>query len=152
MIASADNDAVLQPSRNEELAIPEKAQISRAQIWPLPGIQERLEGFSRRRRVAPIAGSDTRPGHPDFADPLFPAEGFTPRIDDGYLVAAAGPATADNRTRSCGFALHQQHFALRQPCGIDGAKRHTSPGLSAGYFQAGFGKAIDRIKSLPSKT
>ena len=68
MIASTDDDAVLEPSADKEVAARQKAQIAGAQIWSLACVQEGIKSFAGGLSIAPISGCHAWPGHPDFAD------------------------------------------------------------------------------------
>src|SRR5271166_734883 len=98
VIAAADHDEILEPSRDEQLAFQLKAQVTGTQERSAPGVcEERRECLLRFGRPAPVALRHAPPSEPDLPDLVGPAWPPGHRIHDDDLVAALSAAAADER-------------------------------------------------------
>ena len=73
VIQTADDDQVLEPAGDEQLAVVEEAQIAGAEKWPLVAavVQMAAENLLRLFRTIPITLRDAGPLDPDLADLAF---------------------------------------------------------------------------------
>src|SRR6476620_3854535 len=95
MIQAADDDQVLQTSRDIKLIIVQETEIARAQI-PLFSAagEKRAKRFRRRLRLIPIPTRDTRPGNPNLSHLIARTNGIGLRIyNDHLLLAERNPTT-----------------------------------------------------------
>src|SRR3954462_5272992 len=90
-IAPTNDDEILAPSRNVQLAIVDEAQVVRAQKGPLPPRQSRAEGRCRLVLTIPIAVGDARSAHPDLADPSLRRRRTIFRIADANVLVVRPP-------------------------------------------------------------
>src|SRR6478672_984422 len=91
VVPAADDDEILEPSRDEQLAFQLEAQVTGAQERSAPAVcEERRECRLRLGRPAPIALGDAPAGEPDL--PNLAGRTWPPgrRIHDDDLVAALG--------------------------------------------------------------
>src|SRR5262245_18782699 len=69
VVHAANDDEILQATRDEELAVVEEAEITGAQKGPFPRVaQLGLECGRRLIRPVPIPRSHARAGYPDLSD------------------------------------------------------------------------------------
>src|SRR5262245_3160636 len=96
VVAAADDNDVLDPPGDEQLAVLDEAEVARAQIRPLAAVGQRgAEGAFGLVGPSPVACGDRRPLHPDLADDAIRQAPPHFRLDDPHLLAQPGPAAAD---------------------------------------------------------
>ena len=99
-VAAPDDDQVLEPAGDEQLAVVEEAEVAGAQERPLAGVgQGAAERPLGRLGAVPVALRDARAGDPDLADPVGGASGPGLGVDDRDHLVVGDPAGADQRPR-----------------------------------------------------
>ena len=94
-IASADDDQIFATARDEELAVGEQSEITRAiVVGPVIVMQSRSEHVGRGLGVVPITLRDAWAGHPDFPFGVIGAGAARVRIDDADACTIPAVSTA----------------------------------------------------------
>ncbi len=100
-----------------------------------------MKGLRSGLGLSPIAHADTRPGHPDFADPVWRAGLAGVGVHDDDLMVCQRTATADDLP-SCFAGLGRGHVAGGQGVGVHGQHSGQRVGPATGDDQRGFRQAI----------
>lgn len=97
-IPTPQDDQVLEPARDEELAVAQEAEVpGPEERTPVVTGQARAHGLAGLLRTPPVALRDARPRDPDLADAALGAGALRHGIDDRDEMALGGTATADER-------------------------------------------------------
>src|SRR5436309_3300858 len=101
VIATADDDRVLDPALDAQLAVFDKGKIAATEEWTFAGAgQIRMERLGRLFRPLPIAIGDVRAADPDLAQGAGSAFQTRLRIDDEDPLVEFRLAAADDLTRA----------------------------------------------------
>ena len=87
-VAALQDDEILQPTCDEQVAVALRPEVARAQIHRLGADAARAEGSGGFLRSAPIALRDARTGDPDLADRVVGHLLERIGIDDAHVVLA----------------------------------------------------------------
>src|SRR6185369_11953302 len=94
MFEPVEDDQVLQPAGDEQLAALQETEIAGAQVRPAAVREARPERGAGLVRAVPVASRDARPRGPDLADPAGSAPLSGLGIDDGDLSVSESSAAA----------------------------------------------------------
>src|SRR6202011_2323071 len=98
VVPAADDDEILEPARDEQLAFELEAQVTGTQERSAPGVcEERRECLLRFGGPAPVALGDAPAGEPDLPNLASPTWPPVHRIRNDDLVAALCPAATYER-------------------------------------------------------
>ena len=129
-VAAPDDDEVLEPPRDEQLALAGKAQVARPQEGTAKAPGERpAECLDRGFRLAPIPLGDARPGDPDFADAIGGAFEAGLGIDDRHVVFGGDAPAGDQHA---GLGRRGGDPAEAHRGGVDGEEGREGQGRPAG--------------------
>ena len=153
VVPPVEDDQVLEPSGDEELAVADESQIAGAQKRAFAGArQSRREVARRRFRGAPVAGRHVLAGHPDLPHRAQAAGRQRLRVHDQDAAVHPGPAAPDQVARGAVRGGLAHRMAL-QSLRLD--REHPRPrrALRAGDEQRRLGQAIageERLRAEPT--
>ena len=166
VVASADDDQILEPPGHEELAIVEEAEIPGAQVGPgigLPGFQRlrgragigprehRAERGGRLGGPVPVALGDARTAHPDLADHPRRKGLARLRIDNPHVLPIEFAAAADESPRAGRGAVARNCSAGFNGGRIEGPHHRRLEFHAAGDHQRALGEAVAGEEGLATE-
>ena len=146
-VAPADDDEVLEPSGDHELAVDERAEVARAQVRPSPDsspamVAPKISAVSSR--TVPVPLGDARTAHEDLADR---AGGRASRPDAGRRSRSRGRRPADRTTRARRRAARSSagtQLAALEPVRVGRDRGHRIVAHARRDEQRGLGHAVRR--------
>ncbi|BCI86027.1 hypothetical protein NIIDMKKI_12330 [Mycobacterium kansasii] len=128
VVATADDDQILESPRDEQLAVKKEPQIPCAQERSTTGIrEERRERLLCLARLAPVPLRDSAAAEPDLPDPTVRTAHPGIRIDDDNFYAVQRGATAYERDGGRVFRRDADHVVLAQRHRINVAHQWHDP-------------------------
>ncbi len=157
VVAAAEDDQVLEPAGDEQLAAAQKAEIPGAQERTLAAIrQPGREIAPRAFGVAPVAEGHARPRHPDL--PHLARRQLDRRlgVDDRDPLPSPRPAAAHQPARSPGPCRGRRgrrgrHLVPFQGGDLDGLDPRQAARDSAADEQRRLGEAVAGIERLAAE-
>src|SRR5260370_4795389 len=152
VIASADDDQVLEPPRHEELTVLDEPEIARPEKRPLSGVtQPSGEGLPGLLRAAPVAPRHARARDPDLADAIGLTAGAGFGIGDDNREVGRHTAAPDHPPRIGLFVGGVDDLTLLQQRRAHRARDGAGPGVPAGNQQRRLGEPVARVKDLAAE-
>ncbi len=138
VVAAAEDDEVLQPAGDEQLALGGESEIAGPQEGAAAIAQSRGEHPLGFLRLAPVALGDARPLHPDFS----------------HLARRAGlrgVGAHDGDHRVAGLRVRRQAAADQRPrSGIFGGDR-AAEAPARGHQKRGLGQSVTRVERFAAE-
>ena len=149
VVAGADDDHILEPAGDEQLAVAEEAEVAAAQKFSIAACDAGAEHLLGFLGPVPISLGDRRALDEDLADFILIAFGGGFGADDDDGVAGHGRAAADKPLRHLGrFAAGLDDVVLGERGAVDGEDAGLLIVIRAGGQQRRLGQAVTGIKRI----
>ncbi len=153
VIASANDDQVLQPATDEQFAVLQKAQVAGAQERPGTAVlQIGFEGIGGFLGALPVSLGYAGPGDPDFAHLVGSCPGHRVGVGDQELLVEQIAPAADQRAGAGFVGQGIEHLVFFQGFAVERAADGRRRLEAAGDDQRGFGHAVAGIEGLAAET
>ena len=166
VVASADDDQVLEPARDEELSVVEEPEVARPEVRTVVGSPlghavsggrlGRLHQHGAKRlaggvRAVPVPLRDARTAHPDLADPARSQRLARLGIDDEHVLAVEFAAAAHEQPRAgCVDRPALRRAGLDRP-GVERPDDRLLELHAACHHERALGEAVARVEGLATE-